>query len=181
MKSSPAGRESRVSVRLEGESQAVLEFAAVVGHDRIGSEVRTRLHGGDQVVGRAAGIVQSGTVCRAAVHRAERIAVGVGCEVRMVEDVECIHPELQAKALAELPGLLDRHIGTDELRALAEAGWLVAHAPNGVPDRSKRGWVVDVGSTRTGRAAGSGDEGTTVGSRRPWRTSIAGSVQRVQT
>src|SRR5437868_2234835 len=158
MKSSPAGQSATRFQRLEGDSQAVLELAAVVGNDPGSGQCSARLHCGDQIVRRATRHVLAVRVRRTAVDRSDGRAVRVGSKVRMVEDVECIYPELQSNALADLPGLLQRHIRAEELRTLAEAGWLVAHGSDLVSDNGKRCGVVDVRSARTGRAAGSGDK-----------------------
>src|SRR5207248_785860 len=98
----------------------------------------------------------------------------------MVEKVKHIQPELQTNPFANLPILLQREVGADEFRPVAETERLVPHGSDGLTDYRKSRWVIDVRPRGSTGATGSREGRTPVRSRSPWRTLVAGAVQRVQ-
>ena len=98
----------------------------------------------------------------------------------MVEEVECIHAELEVEPFGELPGLLDREIVTDESRPSTIAQGLIAQGSDLLADRAECCWIVDLRSLSSLGAACAGDERTPVGTMIPRRSFIASAVQAVQ-
>src|SRR5690349_3591728 len=123
----PAGWYSTLEAsRLEDQLQAVLEFTIVVVNDSRCFHVVSGQSGRDQVVRRTAWLVQARCVCRTTVHCADRISRVVRLEIRVVEEVEGIHTELQVESLGQLPVLLNGEIVIHKSRPSAEARRLIA-------------------------------------------------------
>ncbi len=167
---------------LEGDTQAVLNFTVVVNYDAVDRQIRTWLHVRDQVIGWATRLIHAAH-SRSAVHTTNRISrTGIKgrCEVRMVEQVEYIHAELQTNSFADLPVFLQAEVGVDEARPVAEAGRLIAHRSDSLAYDGERVGIVDV---RPLRSAGTADAGYGRSPVRTWgprRTLVAGAVQGIQ-